>query len=308
MIERDRLATLQQDQHRRWKQGERVPVESYLEQTSGLAEDPEALLDLILGEVILREQAGEQPRLDEFLERFPHLDVPLRLQFEVHQLDRGRAPLRAGHPVIGWGLVDSQVPVLVESIDLARSTLPGYEILDELGRGGMGVVYRARQVGLNRDVALKMILAGAHAGPDERARFRIEAEAVARLQHPNIVQVYEVGEWERHPFLSLELVQGGSLERKLDGVPQPPREAARLVEILARALHHVHGHGILHRDLKPSNILLTAEGVPKITDFGLAKLLDSDSGQTPTEALIGTPSYMAPEQASGHSRPDQHPE
>ena len=148
----------------------------------------------------------------------------------------------------------------------------------------MGVVYRARQVGLNREVALKMILAGAHAGPDERARFRIEAEAVARLQHPNIVQVYEVGEWERHPFLSLELVHGGSLERKLGGVPLPPRESARLAAVLARALDHVHGHGILHRDLKPSNILLTADGTPKITDFGLAKLLDSDLGQTPHRA------------------------
>ena len=302
MIERDWLATLQQDQHRRWKQGERVPVESYLKQTSGLKEDPEALLDLILGEVILREQAGEQPRLDEFLKRFPHLDVPLRLQFEVHQLVEDE-PLSALGALSSAGDSWTARPRSpVESIDLARSTLPGYEILDELGRGGMGVVYRARQVGLNRDVALKMILAGAHAGPDERARFRIEAEAVARLQHPNIVQVYEVGEWERHPFLSLELVQGGSLERKLDGVPQPPREAAGLVEILAHALHHVHGHGILHRDLKPSNILLTSEGVPKITDFGLAKLLDSDSGQTPTEAFIGTPGYMAPEQASGHSR------
>ena len=302
MIERDSLRTMQEDQRRRWGQGERVPVEFYLEQNPTLGVDPEAVLDLILGEVILREEAGERPRLDEFLGRFPHLEVPLRLQFEVHQALED-APLSALATLSAHARPWTAVSwTRDEAIDQAPNTLPGYEILDELGRGGMGVVYRARQVGLNRPVALKMILAGSHAGPNERARFRIEAEAVARLQHPNIVQVYEVGECDGRPFLSLELVEGGGLERKLAGVPQPPREAASLVEVLARAVHHVHRHGILHRDLKPSNVLLTTEGVPKITDFGLAKLLDSDSGQTPTEALIGTPGYMAPEQASGHAR------
>jgi tetratricopeptide (TPR) repeat protein len=301
MTDRDWLARLQEDQRRRWGQGERVPVEAYLEKYPALGEDPEAVLDLILGEVILREEAGEPLRLGDFLKRFPSLEEPLRVQFEVHQALQGDS--FSGLAALSGDTRPCTVrtPFAIEVIDPARMTIPGYEIQDELGRGGMGVVYRARQVGLNRPVALKMILAGAHAGPNERARFRIEAEAVARLQHPNIVQVYEVGEWDGRPFLSLELVEGG-LEEKLGGMPQPRREAARLAEILARAVHHVHQHGILHRDLKPSNILLTPEGVLKISDFGLAKLLDSNSGQTPSEALIGTPGYMAPEQASGHSR------
>jgi eukaryotic-like serine/threonine-protein kinase len=140
-------------------------------------------------------------------------------------------------------------------------TIPGYEILGELGRGGMGVVYKARQEGLNRTVALKMILAGGHASAEELARFRHEAEAAARLQHPNIVQIYEVGACDGRPFFSLEYLDGGSLAHHLDGTPQPPRQAAALIETLARAVQHAHDHGIVHRDLKPSNILLAAGGV-----------------------------------------------
>src|SRR5262249_7877480 len=132
----------------------------------------------------------------------------------------------------------------------------GYEIVGELGRGGMGVVYQARQKGLNRLVALKMIRAGAHAGPEDLARFRYEAEAVAGLQHPNIVQVYEVGEQDGLPYFSLEYVDGGSLDKHLGGNPLPPREAAELIETLARAMHVAHQRGIVHRDLKPGNILL----------------------------------------------------
>ncbi len=175
----------------------------------------------------------------------------------------------------------------------------GYEILGELGRGGMGVVYKARQTKLKRLVALKMILGGTHAGGQELARFRSEAEAVARLQHPNIVQVYEVGERDGCPFFSLEYIDGGSLAGKLDGTPQQPRAAAKLVETLARAMQSAHQHGIIHRDLKPANVLLTADGIPKITDFGLAKQLDTESSQTQSGAIMGTPSYMAPEQAEG---------
>src|SRR5262249_21021348 len=178
-----------------------------------------------------------------------------------------------------------------------RPALLGYETLSDRGRGGMGVVYLARQCSLKRPVALKMILAGPHADPAARARFRTEAEAVARLQHPNVVQIYEVGEHDGRPFLCLEYVEGGSLE-EVAGAAPPEREAARLLEALARAVHCMHLRGILHRDLKPNNVLLTADGIPKITDFGLAKVL-AEGGPTRSRELLGTPSYMAPEQAAG---------
>ena len=177
-------------------------------------------------------------------------------------------------------------------------SVPGYEILQELDRGGMGVVYKARQVGFNRIVALKMILSGAHAGAAERRRFRIEAEAVARLQHPNIVQVYEVGEHDGMPYFSMEFCPGGSLGQKLQGTPLAPKEAARLVETLAQAVQAAHDKGVIHRDLKPGNVLMAEDGTPKVVDFGLAKQMDA-AGQTQSGAVMGTPSYMAPEQAAG---------
>jgi serine/threonine protein kinase len=175
----------------------------------------------------------------------------------------------------------------------------GYEIVSVLGRGAMGVVYKARQRGLNRLVALKMILAGDHAGAHELARFQAEAEAVAQLHHPNIVQIYEVGEEEGRPYFSLEFVEGPSLDRKVRGTPLPPAEAAQLLQKLAEAMDYAHQHHIIHRDLKPANVLLAEDGTPKIGDFGLAKKLDEDAGQTRTGTVLGTPSYMAPEQAEG---------
>jgi serine/threonine-protein kinase len=194
----------------------------------------------------------------------------------------------------------------------AAADFAGYEILGELGRGGMGVVYQARQKDLGRVVALKMILAGAHAGPSDRERFLAEARNLARLQHPHIVQVHEVGETPSPdgqaagastlPFFSLEFVEGGSLDRRLAGTPQVPRHAAALVETLARAVHYAHRQGIVHRDLKPANVLLTPDGTPKVTDFGLARYLGDTSGRTDTGAVLGTPSYMAPEQAAGQSK------
>jgi hypothetical protein len=200
-----------------------------------------------------------------------------------------------------------------ELATVERIRIKGYEILGELGRGGMGVVYQARQVSLKRIVALKMILASKHAGPEDRARFRSEAEAVARLQHPHIVQIHEVGEDDGCPFFSLEFVEGGSLAQKLTHQRLSPREAARLVATLARAVHAAHLRGIIHRDLKPGNVLLTADGQPKITDFGLAKQLETSAEaasaagrdpacQTGSGVILGTPTYMAPEQAAGKTR------
>jgi WD40 repeat protein/serine/threonine protein kinase len=201
----------------------------------------------------------------------------------------------------------------------------GYEILAEVGRGGIAVVYRARHQALGRVVALKMVLAGAHASANDRARLRAEAEAVARLQHPHIVQVFSVGEEGGCPYLALEYVEGGTLAHKLQGTPMPARQAAALAETLARAVAHAHRHGIVHRDLKPANVLLVSGGAvsgewsegspthhsltphhapltPKITDFGLAKCLDTEMLHTQTGVIMGTPSYMAPEQASGRGR------
>ncbi|HEX3147229.1 MAG TPA: protein kinase [Gemmataceae bacterium] len=226
-----------------------------------------------------------------------------------------------------------------KSDEFVRQSVPGYDILRELGRGGMGVVYLARQLDLNRPVALKMILSGEHAGIAERLRFRREAEAVAALQHPNIVQIFEVGESHGRPYLAFEFVDGGSLASYLDGQPWPAKPAADLVEALARAVHFAHTRGIVHRDLKPANVLLgnsevgtrnadrkgksedplfrvpaSALRVPKITDFGLAKRVDPESSwsddsertapaqQTRTGAVVGTPSYLAPEQAAGKNR------
>jgi WD40 repeat protein len=178
-------------------------------------------------------------------------------------------------------------------------SIPGYEILEELGQGGMGVVYKALQAGLNRPVALKVIRAGTFADSKERTRFHAEAEAVARLQHPHIVQIHQVGDYQGLPFFSMELVDGGNLTQKLGGTPWEARKAAALVEVVARAVHHAHQRNVVHRDLKPGNVLLSADGSPKVADFGLAKRMADGPHLTATGQVVGTPSYMPPEQAVG---------
>jgi serine/threonine protein kinase/WD40 repeat protein len=226
------------------------------------------------------------------------------------------SPVRASEPAT---IGDGGAPPAEAALDLPL--VPGYELLGELGRGGMGIVYKARQLNLNRLVALKMVLAGVQANSRDLVRFLAEAEAVARLDHPNIVHIHEIGKHAGLPFLSLEYIPGENLAQQLTGTPRPPAESAQLIEPLARAVHYAHEHGIIHRDLKPSNILLQiadlrlqiadlkADGksascnlqssIPKITDFGLAKRLEGGSGVTTTGAIVGTPSYMAPEQAEG---------
>lgn len=177
--------------------------------------------------------------------------------------------------------------------------VPGYLLIQELGRGGMGVVYKAHHQALERFVALKMVLAGAHADEEQLERFRLEARAVAHLKHNNIVQIYDINEHEGLPYFALEFLDGGNLTDRIDGMPAPPRFAAEIAETLARAMKVAHDAGIIHRDLKPANILMTKDGQPKITDFGLAKKLEGDSNQTRSGSIMGTPAYMPPEQALG---------
>ena len=177
-----------------------------------------------------------------------------------------------------------------------------YEIRGELGSGAMGVVYKARQISLNRTVALKMIRAGALAGEEELRRFQNEAEAVARLDHPHIVPIYEVGEHDGKRYFSMKLIGGPCLSRTLSSYTANPQNAAKLMVTIAEAVHHAHQRGILHRDLKPSNILLDEQGQPHVSDFGLAKQVEGDGSLTESGAVLGTPAYMAPEQAAGSKR------
>ncbi|MEI8018537.1 MAG: serine/threonine-protein kinase, partial [Schlesneria sp.] len=196
----------------------------------------------------------------------------------------------------------------------SQPVIPGYEIIRELGRGGMGVVYEARQERLNRLVAIKVLLGGQYATVTSQARFKAEVDSIGRMQHPNLIQVFDVGEYDGRVYYSMEYLAGGSLEDRIGNIPLPPRKAAELLKILANAIEAVHEQGVIHRDLKPANILLTTDaatnerwgvngfGIPKISDFGLAKRTDAPSGPTLTEHILGTPTYMAPEQAAGRSR------
>jgi serine/threonine-protein kinase len=309
-LDRLHLAALARaDQQKCWQRGERPRLEKYLQRYPALRDDPVRLLDLIAAEVLLREGYGEAPEAGEYLERFPEHTEALRRLFALHrpaedvkagaEICPTQPPVPAAEEAGGAGNEDRAVPPADAQPGQPVPQVPGYEILAELGRGGMGVVYQARQTGLNRLVALKMILAGSHAGGEELARFQAEAEAVAQLHHPHVVQIHEIGTHEGKPFFSLEFVAGGSLAARFRGTPWEPRRAAGLLEPLARAVHYAHEHGIVHRDLKPANILLTEDGQAKVADFGLAKQVQRDDGRTRTGAILGTPSYMAPEQAAG---------
>lgn len=215
------------------------------------------------------------------------------IQAELRQRIQRRQQLSGAFDVLPLNDLDAP------TVEQPLPQVAGYELLEVIGHGGMGVVYKARQKGLNRIVALKMVLAGIKASPVSLARFRAEAEAVAHLDHANILQIYEIGEHDGSPFLVLEYVSGGSLAQQLDGTPVAAKQAAYLVMSLARAVEHAHQRGIVHRDLKPANVLLLADGTPKIADFGLAKRADSEQIHTQTGAILGSPSYMAPEQAAG---------
>jgi hypothetical protein len=262
--------------------------------------------ELIPLDVHYRRRRSETPRPQDYQDRFPGIDPQwLAGAVEASQEPHGQA---MGHWQTGPWKAAGSIPPDRDAIGPTQATgadeplVPGYEILGELGRGGMGVVYKARQTSLNRLVALKMVLAGGYAGPEQITRFRAEAEAVARLQHPHIVQVYEIGQHAGRSFFSLEYCLGGSLAERFQGQPQPARMAAALVKTLAGAVQHAHEHGIIHRDLKPANVLLAEDDTLKVSDFGLAKQLDAQVAQTQTGSIVGTPSYMAPEQTAGQSK------
>jgi eukaryotic-like serine/threonine-protein kinase len=277
------------EQKSNWTSGERTSVEVFLSRYPRLRDDAEAVLDLSYQEQVLRQERGETIALEEFLSRFPDRAESLMLQFAADQ-----------------AMPSSEFPTEAQTCLTALwrdhpKTFGAYEVAGVLGRGGMGVVYKAYDKNLKRFVAVKTIAGGRDADPTRHQRFEIEAHAVARLQHSNILQIHEINEHEGCPYIVLEYAQGGSLADKINDKPQPHHEVAAIVETLARAIHIAHGQGIIHRDLKPSNILLTAENVYKISDFGLAKLVDDESLRTQSGDLVGTPSFMAPEQAQGHS-------
>ena len=262
------------------------------------------LLDQLAGQ----SQAGRMPDLEAVVREHPDLELELRelwatmvlaedfasFSGELNNLTDGASPVQSG-----WEPSTAPIP----------GRIGDYEPVEEIGRGGMGVVYRARQTSLGRTVALKMILRGGLAAASDVARFRAEAESAARLNHANIVPVYEVGEHEGQPYFSMQLVEGTTLRERLQRGPLRAREAAELLVPICRAIHNAHQNGVLHRDLKPSNILIDKAGRAFVTDFGLAKRIPRSEGVdgdslslttlTHSGAIVGTPSYMAPEQAAG---------
>jgi len=292
------VAVLRVDQSERFRIGQWVRVETYFEAFPAVRDDPEGAVDLIFAEYLLREQKGEPPAPEEYLERFPNHAEELKLQIELHRAMETHSELAPGPAGRTATFFDPRALQSGGGPD-GLPEIPGYEVLGVLGRGGMGVVYRAWQKELSRLVALKMVHAGGQASPALRARFRVEAEAVARLQHPNIVQIHGVSRHGGALVLVLELVEGRSLAQQIAGTPQPAQWAAELVETVARAIHAAHQQGVVHRDLTPANVLLTVDDRPKITDFGLAKLIIGGGDlRSQTGELLGTPSYMAPEQAA----------
>jgi len=279
-----------------WRAGRRPRIEEHLDEAPGRARAG-ALFELLALELELRREVGEQPTIEEYGVRFPEhpgvIDAAFLAPATVTGQDQGATlsfdgPRPAAPPPGAPG--PDRAPLY---------RFGDYELREEIARGGMGVVYRARQVSLQRDVALKMILSGPFASPIEMQRFRRESEAAANLDHPNLVPIYEVGEHEGQHFFSMKLIEGGSLSARVPRLVREPRAAARLLVKVARAVDHAHARGFLHRDLKPSNILLDSRDEPYVTDFGLTRRVEGESFLTRTGAIVGTPSYMAPEQASG---------
>jgi serine/threonine protein kinase len=266
-------AALLADQRRRWQQGERVLVETYLAQFPDLRNNADGVLDLIYHEIFLREQGGEAAGLEEYLRRFPQWGSELRLQFEVHQAIQPAAP---------------------------AAEVPGYELLGEIGRGGMGVVHKARDKSQGRLVAVKMLLPEHFLNRAAQKRFLAESRVVLALTHPHIVRLYQVGECAAGPFQVMELIEGLSLDAVLRRGPVAIAWAVATLLPVTEAIEYAHRQGVIHRDLKPSNILIDPRRGPVVMDFGMAKILNKAAGHlTTTRAgtILGTPAFMPPEQS-----------
>jgi predicted Ser/Thr protein kinase len=266
------------------------------------------------------ESAGQKPvrqvRLEQILADYLHslekdepLDREALIAAHPDLADDLRSFFRNHHSIVNLAVplhAAAEAPTLIGPSEAGPARAANavryfgdYELLTEIARGGMGVVYKARQVNLNRPVALKMILAGQLANDSDVKRFYAEAEAAAKLDHPGIVPIFEIGQHDGQHYFSMAFVEGESLAKRVANVPLPPREAAEMVRKVAEAVDYAHRKGIIHRDLKPGNVLLDQTGQPRVTDFGLAKQIQGDSGLTGTGQILGTPSYMPPEQAAG---------
>ena len=283
-----------------WSQGDPIPVEQLFDTVLQLPTDLNLLLDLICQEIALRELHGQAPNLGEYQQRFPTLARELQIQWSINRLvDDGTSTVSIDKETDTGSFHETSFAMLA-SVPLADSR---YQLRNEIGRGAIGIVYEAWDTVLKRKVAIKRLRSGLDASETELRRMRSEAEAIAAISHPNIVQIYDFIENHGTPLLAVEYCSGGTLGEMLAGTPLPPRQAAEMILQIADGVAAAHQARVLHRDLKPTNILLEGPEcrVPKITDFGLAKLLDADIGATATGCLLGTPTYMAPEQSLGQN-------
>ncbi len=272
--------------------GERHVAQAMLAANPSIAEDEDATVELIYTEYVELDRIGQRPDLDGWRNRFPDHAARLTKLAQLHDA-MADTPL-VGRSNVGFGSTGPGG----EALPLANR-FGKYEVIEEIARGGMGVVYRARDIDLDREVALKIVLSGVGSSADEVRRFRAEAETAAKLRHPNIVPIYEIGESNDRLYLAFEYVSGGTLAERIEHKPISARQAAEMVQSIASAIDYAHSQGVVHRDLKPNNILVDNEGIVKVTDFGLAKRVDADQSITHAGAVVGTPCYMSPEQARG---------
>ena len=273
-----------------WQRNDTPRIESYLDESIDEFRQ-ELIAELVALDVNYRRKLGERPQVDQYLERFPDAKSELR-PYLVALLD---------NTVRGPGNTHPDTMKNDRRLELIGKDFGNYELIEEIARGGMGVVFRARQKLTNRIVALKMILAGQFANDEEIQRFHAEAQAVAKLDHPGIVPIYDAGEHNGYHFLAMAFVDGGDLNQYCGEQTLNQTTICRIVRSLAEAVGYAHQNRVVHRDLKPANILLTQGMRPRITDFGLARQVESDSQLTETGQVVGTPSFMAPEQAQGKS-------